>query len=69
MRHGFWRRIWLRLALGNVRKCADSLIMLGQNNGEAQEHLDDAKDALYRAAAAITRELETPIRVIRVIRG
>ena len=51
------QRIWLRLVRKECRKCADILIWLGENNGDAQGHINDAKDALYRSGIATTDEL------------
>jgi len=30
-------------------RCANSLIAMGQNNGEAQKHINAAKDEIYKA--------------------
>jgi hypothetical protein len=54
------RRMVLRIRWGVLRrdcwKCANQLIRLGQENGSAQEHINAAKDALYRAANAAEAE-------------
>lgn len=54
------RRVVRRIRWGVVKrdcwKCANRLIWLGQENGSAQEHIDAAKDALYRAARAAEAE-------------
>jgi hypothetical protein len=49
-------RIWWGLVKRDCWKCAHRLIALGQENGSAQEHIDAAKDALYRAARAAEAE-------------
>ena len=50
------RRIWWGIVKRDCWKCAHRLIMLGDQNGSAQEHIDTAKDALYRAVRAAEAE-------------
>lgn len=54
--HRMVLRIWWRMVKRECWKCAHRLIELGQENGAAQEHIDAAKDALYRAVAAAEAE-------------
>ena len=44
------RMRWVR---AECWKAADLLTWLGQENGEPQTHINDAKDALYRAVLSI----------------
>jgi hypothetical protein len=53
----FLARLRLKWARRDCRRCASILIMLGQDNGEAQKYINDAKDALYLAGKSITDEL------------
>lgn len=43
----------LRWVRAECWKAADLLTWLGQENGAPQTHINDAKDALYRAAIAL----------------
>lgn len=49
-------RIWHSCVDHAINKALHGLTVLGQNNGPCQVHLDEAKDALYKASLAIHNE-------------
>lgn len=51
----WWRRMWKRIVHRECDKCASRLIELGQDNGTAQKHINDAKDSLYKALSALEK--------------
>lgn len=51
-------RFILQLRIDYIDRAIHNLVMVQQDNGDAQVHLDNAKDELYRASNILTRKKE-----------
>jgi len=52
------RKIFLHWQGADCYNIAKKIMWMGQDNGEAQQHLNNAKDELYRAERAFHKMVE-----------